>query len=82
MIVLCPRCQRNHYTPYGEPWERGDPLPPALSRTTRGADDAPIYVCSPCGQDEAMKEFFHGETDPPEDWPVEIQFMLEVPRKG
>lgn len=30
----------------------------ALSRHTRGENDAPLYVCSTCGQDEAMEQAF------------------------
>jgi hypothetical protein len=29
----------------------------ALSRCTRGADDAPLYVCTPCGHGEAMEQY-------------------------
>ena len=53
--VLCPRCGVGYYTPYGEPFDptRGDPLPPALSRM-----DNKTYICSRCGTDEAMREFY------------------------
>ena len=51
--VTCPRCGRNEYTPYGEPWDpERDAPPPALSRM-----DNATYICSDCGQDEAMRDF-------------------------
>jgi len=77
--VLCPRCETSFYTPYGESWEPGDPLPPALSRLTREENDTPIYVCSACGQDEAMLEFFGPGAQPPETWPVETTYILPKP---
>lgn len=46
----------------------------ALSRTTRGANDEPIYVCSQCGTDEAMLQFTTGRTSTPDEWPVARQF--------
>lgn len=50
--VLCPRCRKNRYTPYGE----GPPTPrcpyPALSRR-----DNRTYICSPCGTEEALQDF-------------------------
>jgi hypothetical protein len=86
--VLCPRCQRNYYTPWGEEWHRGDPYPPALSRLTRGqvGEDGeirpPIYVCSTCGQDEAMIEYTGKHLPTPDEWPVEVTFVLPDPFKG
>lgn len=80
MSVLCPRCQTNSYTPYGDEWEPGDPLYAALSRTTRGEDDDPIYVCSACGQDEAMLEFFGPGAQPPEEWPVKLEYTFPTPQ--
>lgn len=51
--VLCPRCGVNFYTPYGVGWEEGMPFPPALSR-----EDNKTYICSPCGTEEALEDFF------------------------
>jgi rubrerythrin len=48
----------------------------ALSRTTRGQHDEPIYVCSQCGTDEAMLQFATGRTSTPDEWPVARQFEL------
>ena len=40
-----------------------DPLPTnALSRTTRGIDDEPVWVCSDCGTDEAFEDLGGGAT--------------------
>jgi hypothetical protein len=37
---------------------------PALSRV------APIYVCSSCGTDEAMRDFARTAPVPPDEWPI------------
>ena len=50
----CPRC-----------WEHSmrEPLHTnALSRTTRGIDDEPVWVCSRCGMDEAFEDIQGGAT--------------------
>jgi hypothetical protein len=43
----------------------------ALSRTTRGVDDEAVYVCSPCGTDEGLQDYFEvkGAT-PQSEWPI------------
>lgn len=68
---LCPRCERNRYTPrevrvadVGEPHIRQFPYP-ALSRV------APIDICTPCGTDEAMRDFTGAGPVPPDEWPIE-----------
>jgi len=71
--VWCPRCWEDAYVPEDasdkeEGYEAGF-LPPALSRTTRGENDTPIWVCSACGQAEAMEDW-GGHLTPPEAWPV------------
>ena len=79
VMVLCPRCQIDHYTPYEETWKKGEPPPPALSRLSRGhgaLEVAPIWVCSRCGQDEALREFYGQPLQPPDDWPVELTHVL------
>lgn len=62
-MTLCPRCQKNHYTPYpdykGEP-----PPPPALSRVAK------VDVCSDCGLDEALRDAQRLPPIPPDEWPV------------
>jgi hypothetical protein len=40
----------------------------ALSRTTRMLEDTPVYVCSPCGEDEAMLDF--AGIGQRETWPI------------
>ena len=42
----------------------------ALSRRTRGEDDEPVYVCSPCGVHEAFQDSFGGGAVPMDSWPV------------
>lgn len=48
--MLCPRCLTNHYTPYGEQATEAAPFP-ALSRR-----DNTTYICSPCGNEEALAD--------------------------
>jgi len=46
----CPRC--------GIPGTMRRPLEAnALSRHTRGENDAPLYVCSPCGTAEGLEDY-------------------------
>ena len=62
---LCPRCQVNYYTPYKSD---GDPYTypyPALSRI-----DNETYICSPCGSDEAVRDWQKLPPIPPDQWPV------------
>jgi hypothetical protein len=42
----------------------------ALSRTTRGEHDVSVYVCSPCGSDEGMLEYFTDGCQPQSEWPI------------
>ena len=66
MTVLCPRCAVRSYTEYGS---GEDPTPeapfPALSRM-----DNETYICSPCGQEEAMRDFTGEPPIPPSEWPI------------
>jgi len=56
----CPRC--------GRMFSMRSPIETnALSRCTRGDDDTPLYVCSPCGTYEAFQEMA-GVLDPPSAW--------------
>lgn len=41
----------------------------ALSRTTRGEEDTPVYVCSDCGTDEGFEDMYSRAT-PQSDWPL------------
>lgn len=68
-VQLCPRCELRHFTPYNAAvemtQERFEKYPfPALSRV------AQIYICSWCGQDEAMRDFRHEAPVPPDEWPI------------
>ena len=61
--LLCPRCDRLTMRP--------NQVENALSRTTRGVDDEAVYVCSPCGTDEGMQDFFEEEgATPQSEWPI------------
>ena len=68
----CPRCGEHSIV---EPRALN-----ALSRTTRGPDDVSVYICSPCGSDEGMLEYFSGECQPQSEWPIakrEYEFEFE-----
>ena len=59
----CPRCGENRL--------RTPQVMNALSRTTREPDSEPVYVCTPCGQDEAFEDWLNAETGgatPQEKW--------------
>ena len=60
---ICPRCRSVALsTPLGAN---------AWSRTSRGEGDVPVYVCSPCGSDEADEDWqLPGGATPQSDWPV------------
>lgn len=69
-LTLCPRCEVHHFTPravrlaeVGEDAIREHPWP-ALSRV------ANIDICSPCGQDEAMRDFTGAAPIPSYEWPI------------
>lgn len=71
-LILCPRCKRNRFT--ARDAFRKDPslnrsildeYPyPALSRVAR------IDICTPCGQDEALRDFTRASPIPPYEWPI------------
>ena len=73
--VLCPRCGIRRFRPYGSSRApQGSGIsdfspPPALSRM-----DNATYVCSPCGTDEAMREFQGLPPVPPTEWPMRFGF--------
>ena len=64
--VLCPRCGRYRYQPYGSERLSIDRYaPPALSRL-----DNATYICNACGQDEAMRDFNDEPPLPVSEWPL------------
>ena len=70
---ICPRCGKKALDP--------QQVLNALSRTTRGEEDTPVYVCSPCGTDEAMEDWFNrdkGGATPQEEWPLNGFAMPEM----
>ena len=64
-LELCPRCEK---VPLRTPQVMN-----SLSRCTRGIEDKAVYVCNPCGTDEAFEEYHqHGDgLTPMNNWPVE-----------
>ncbi len=58
----CPRCGEANMR---EPQEIN-----ALSRTTRGIQDDPVWVCSDCGTDEGLEEYFAAFATPQSEWPI------------
>lgn len=72
MTLLCPRCEVNHFTPYGSgPTDEDAPPYPALSRIKD------IYICSPCGTHEAFMDLAEVPLPPPSEWPVVLPAALE-----
>jgi hypothetical protein len=62
----CPRCEKN-LIPCNE---KAGQYPGAMSRVL--VDDRRIIeICSLCGTDESLEEFFGGAPTPVRDWPVE-----------
>jgi len=61
--LTCPRCEVNHFTPYGVPHNEDVPRP-AMSRV------ADIYICSQCGTHEALLDFAGTPLPMPNEWPV------------
>ena len=60
--LRCPRCERLTMRP--------NLHENALSRTTRGVDDEAVYICSPCGTDEGLQDYFEEGATPQSEWPV------------
>lgn len=72
---LCPRCETQEYTPYHAP----PPVPmtapsfPALSRT-----DNETYICSDCGNHEAIMDFCRERLPEVSEWPVQVPWSENV----
>ena len=68
-VAWCPRCWQDAFVPYdAEDKEKGYAegfTPPALSRM-----DNETYICSACGQDEAMRDYNGEPPIPPNEWPI------------
>ena len=71
-MMLCPRCET---TPL-----RVLQVMNSLSRCTRGIDDEHVYVCNPCGTDEAFEEYHqHGDgLTPMINWPIEERVNQDI----
>ena len=59
---MCPRCEEHSMM---MPIEIN-----ALSRTTRGVRDTPMWVCSDCGMDEGLEDAFHTGATEQINWPL------------
>lgn len=62
--LLCPRCERHQFTPYGGGPASDEAPYPALSRV------ADVYICNWCGVQEAFQDLAGGPPTPTEEWPV------------
>ena len=69
---VCPRCEG--FIPSNA--QRGQYMG-ALSRHTRKEDDAPIEICSACGNEEAMEQHFENKMTDIKDWPVSTHSAME-----
>ena len=68
--LLCPRCERFSMRP--------NKVENALSRTTRGVNVEAVYVCSPCGTDEGLQDYFEKGATPQSEWPVKgLSYSLQ-----
>jgi hypothetical protein len=68
VIMLCPRCTLNLIPSNDAPGA----YPGAMSRA-----DNKTEICSFCGYDEAVKQFFGADVQSKDLWPIPIdQFML------
>jgi|8_EtaG_2_1085327.scaffolds.fasta_scaffold66488_2 hypothetical protein len=74
MKEKCPRCNNNDLHP--------TQVFNSLSRTTRTADTKAVYVCNPCGTDEALQQHdLEGYCTPQSEWPIEehmFKHMIEM----
>ena len=61
-LEMCPRCER---APLRTPQVMN-----SLSRCTRRVEDKAVYVCNPCGTDEAFEEWHSSGLTPVLNWPV------------
>lgn len=72
--LLCPRCHKAGL--------KKEMVMNSLSRCTRGENVKAIYVCNPCGTDEAFEEYHTDQTlTPVSDWPIEKrsnEILLDV----
>jgi ribosomal protein L40E len=87
-VTKCPRCEVEVLR-----WEEGAAYPVgcAISRTSRGVDDAEIPICARCGEREAHSAALANPDDPerwrsgegiapPVDWPVPVDHLLAEDR--
>lgn len=65
--TICPRCKDN-WIPCNE---RPGEYPGAISRA-----DNKTEICSACGEDEALKDYFDGGCESVEEWAVERKYSV------
>lgn len=66
---ICPRCKSDWIPNNNQPGE----YPGAISRA-----DNTTEICSACGEDEALKDWFDGGCEPVEEWAVERKYSINV----
>lgn len=69
---ICPRCQSDWIPNNAQPGA----YPGAISRA-----DNKTEICSACGEDEAMKDFFAGGCETVEQWPARREYEISFPSK-
>ena len=66
---ICPRCQTDWIPNNAQPGK----YPGAISRA-----DNKTEICSACGEDEALKDYFDGGCEPVDEWAVERKYTINV----
>jgi hypothetical protein len=64
----CPRCSEHEWIPNNK---QPGAYMGALSRT-----DNKTEICSNCGEDEALKDYFDGGCEPQTAWPVKDRYKI------
>lgn len=62
---ICPRCEG--LVPNSEQWGE---YPGAVSRNSRTKDSPTWMICSQCGTEEGLEDFFEGGCTTVEQWPI------------
>jgi hypothetical protein len=64
----CPRCSEHEWIPNNA---TPGAYMGALSRT-----DNKTEICSNCGEDEALKDYFDGGCEPQSEWPISDRYHI------
>ena len=63
--MKCPRCQLSD-------------LAEVQAQNALSRFDSDLYICSPCGEDEAVRDFFDGfRRMEPCEWPVRTRYTFQ-----